>query len=1174
MAWTSTVDERYIGTIYSYAAGVYDAPYSTSTNYRLAPGIYAYGALINSSDADAYSLGILTPGSYRAVALSYNWDYTNLIFGGVPSNLNVHDSNGNIISTSYNGNLYFNVSQQSNYYISLSGSIYGSIEYAVAYTPNYSGNVTLGINGNRAVGSTINAVYNVSDLNGATNITPSYQWSRSVDGSTWSNISGATDSSYQLQPEDAGKYIRFAFAYTDNDGFIETSTSVATTKIVADTINPTVNASLPTNSSLVSISTNIDFLFSENIKRGAGYIFLKKSDGTLIESFNTSDSTKLTISNNFLEINPTADLSYSSQYKIEFTNGAIVDLSGNPYSQSDAYILNTVSQPSIASPSNTSFPLTSDALIDAMTNGFKWNLSGNRTIDWSISNGFNGEYWSHPDAVVDHIKVILEIYSYYANIKFNYLGYFPNPTEAANYGSDINIAMDGANKFFNNNSVWAIGLFPDAAYNSKLYAGASGDIYLNLLSDANYLSSYEPGSAGWSLIIHELGHTLGLKHPHDDGGTGRPTFDALGISTLNIDWATVMSYNDTAQFNLLSWDPATPMILDVLALQYLYGKNTTSNAGDSIFDLSETNFYSTYYDFSGSDTVNGVSATKAWTIILPNIKLSTLVDTKVGFAAPTSDLVGTPTTLDWIAGDIENVIGSNYDDFIQGNDLANTIFGGNGNDTIHGSNGNDINFGNAGSDIYEVSGNRGDYKLEYVKTDNLYGYNYAYKLTSKINSQNQSLLYDIEYIKYSDGLFSLNALLPPDNISPSILLLNPLDDSICFPINSNIVINFNENIQRGSGDIVLKKLDGSIIENYTLSSPNITISGSALIINPTYDLNYNTSYKLDLAFGSVKDLTGNDFQGVGYYNFSTDYIPTAAAASITTNEDTAKTGTLAGTDLDGNTLTFAKVADPSHGTVSINATTGAYTYTPALNYNGSDSFTFKVNDGTLDSAVATVSITIAPITDIAGHIYHWKSHSLMQGVQIADGAITSTTDGNGNFLFNASNPNSDLLIPTLAAQNTGSAIDITDALAALKIAVGRNPNEDGSPVSPYQYIAADVNEDGVVTSADALAIYKMALNRTDAPAAKWLFVNEAEDFWNEAVNSFTTSRKSVVYDKSLDVNTQQDVNVNLVAVLKGDVNGSWASAAGTTNLDTVSPNYFAELSSRLGSPQSQWGVII
>jgi hypothetical protein len=214
------------------------------------------------------------------------------------------------------------------------------------------------------------------------------------------------------------------------------------------------------------------------------------------------------------------------------------------------------------------------------------------------------------------------------------------------------------------------------------------------------------------------------------------------------------------------------------------------------------------------------------------------------------------------------------------------------------------------------------------------------------------------------------------------------------------------------------------------------------------------------------------------------------------------------------------------------------------------------------------------MADITGRVYHWKSHWLLQGVQIADGATTATTDANGNFHLKASNSASVLLTPALAVQGLGASIDSSDALAALKIAAGRNPNADGSPVTPYQFIAADINEDGVVTSSDALAIMKMSLNRTDAPMAKWLFVNESEDFWNEAINGFTTSRKSVVYDQSIDVNAQQDVNLNLVAVLKGDVNGNWAATASTPDLDTFDPNYFAELSSRLGSPQAQWGIIV
>ena len=86
--------------------------------------------------------------------------------------------------------------------------------------------------------------------------------------------------------------------------------------------------------------------------------------------------------------------------------------------------------------------------------------------------------------------------------------------------------------------------------------------------------------------------------------------------------------------------------------------------------------------------------------------------------------------------------------------------------------------------------------------------------------------------------------------------------------------------------------------------------------------------------------------------------PVANDQSVSTNEDTALNGTVTATDPDSDPLTFAVVAAPTHGTLSLNTTTGAFTYTPAVNYNGADSFTFKANDGRVDSNVATVSITV------------------------------------------------------------------------------------------------------------------------------------------------------------------------------------------------------------------------
>lgn len=100
--------------------------------------------------------------------------------------------------------------------------------------------------------------------------------------------------------------------------------------------------------------------------------------------------------------------------------------------------------------------------------------------------------------------------------------------------------------------------------------------------------------------------------------------------------------------------------------------------------------------------------------------------------------------------------------------------------------------------------------------------------------------------------------------------------------------------------------------------------------------------------------------------------PSASGQSPTATEDTAKVITLSGSDPDLNLLTFTIVSGPSHGTLgSIGSVsqvgdtcTADVTYTPAANYNGADSFTFKVTDTSLvDSDPATVSLTVNAVND-------------------------------------------------------------------------------------------------------------------------------------------------------------------------------------------------------------------
>jgi hypothetical protein len=77
-------------------------------------------------------------------------------------------------------------------------------------------------------------------------------------------------------------------------------------------------------------------------------------------------------------------------------------------------------------------------------------------------------------------------------------------------------------------------------------------------------------------------------------------------------------------------------------------------------------------------------------------------------------------------------------------------------------------------------------------------------------------------------------------------------------------------------------------------------------------------------------------------------------------------------DADGGSLTAALVNGPAHGTVSVNAN-GSFTYTPATDYYGTDSFTYKANDGRADSNVATVSLAILNVTNVTNQVTVWQT---------------------------------------------------------------------------------------------------------------------------------------------------------------------------------------------------------
>ncbi len=89
--------------------------------------------------------------------------------------------------------------------------------------------------------------------------------------------------------------------------------------------------------------------------------------------------------------------------------------------------------------------------------------------------------------------------------------------------------------------------------------------------------------------------------------------------------------------------------------------------------------------------------------------------------------------------------------------------------------------------------------------------------------------------------------------------------------------------------------------------------------------------------------------------------PVCVDVFITTDEDTTGSTSPDCADVDGDTLTYSIVAQPANGSAAVVA--GQLEYSPDLNFNGSDSFTYRANDGTVNSNTATVNVTVNPVND-------------------------------------------------------------------------------------------------------------------------------------------------------------------------------------------------------------------
>ncbi len=134
--------------------------------------------------------------------------------------------------------------------------------------------------------------------------------------------------------------------------------------------------------------------------------------------------------------------------------------------------------------------------------------------------------------------------------------------------------------------------------------------------------------------------------------------------------------------------------------------------------------------------------------------------------------------------------------------------------------------------------------------------------------------------------------------------------------------------------------------------------------------------------------------------------PVAVAESFNATEDTvlniAAPGVLANdTDVDGDVLSALVVTGPSHGTLTLGST-GSITYTPAANFNGADGFSYKANDGSVDSNVVVVAISVAAVNDVP--VANNDTFSTNQNTAFnvaARGVLLNDTDADGDVLTSA-----------------------------------------------------------------------------------------------------------------------------------------------------------------------------